>query len=164
MSPRAAWRLEALGFSDVYDYVPGKIDWLSHGLPTEGAIAANPTAGDVARRDVPRCGLHDRLADVRPRVREAGWDTCIVVNEHDVVLGRLGRKALSSEGDGHVEDVMAEGPSTIRPRVALHEITKRLRALGLTTALVTTSDGRLVGVLRLEDAVRRLTEDERRAA
>ena len=32
MSPRAAWRLESLGFSHVYDYVAGKIDWLAAGL------------------------------------------------------------------------------------------------------------------------------------
>ena len=36
MSPRAAWRLESLGFTKVYDYVPGKTDWLAAGLPREG--------------------------------------------------------------------------------------------------------------------------------
>jgi hypothetical protein len=48
--------------------------------------------------------------------------------------------------------------------VPLQDIARRLRVRGLTTALVTTADGRLVGVLRLEEALRRLTEDERRAA
>ena len=35
MSPRAAWRLESLGFARVYDYVAGKADWMAAGLPTE---------------------------------------------------------------------------------------------------------------------------------
>jgi hypothetical protein len=35
MSPRAACRLELLGFTQVYDNVAGKADWLAHGLPTE---------------------------------------------------------------------------------------------------------------------------------
>src|SRR2546430_16920519 len=35
MSPRAAARLEQLGF-DVYDYALGKVDWMARGLPMEG--------------------------------------------------------------------------------------------------------------------------------
>src|ERR1700681_849107 len=35
MSPRAATRLEQLGF-DVYDYALSKIDWMAHGLSMEG--------------------------------------------------------------------------------------------------------------------------------
>jgi hypothetical protein len=31
MSPRAAWQLEAMGFSDVSDFVDGKLEWISHG-------------------------------------------------------------------------------------------------------------------------------------
>ena len=40
MSPRAACRLETLGFASVDDYVGGKEDWLAHELPTEGELAA----------------------------------------------------------------------------------------------------------------------------
>jgi rhodanese-related sulfurtransferase len=36
MSPRAAWRLESIGFTEVHDYVAGKADWGSAGLPLEG--------------------------------------------------------------------------------------------------------------------------------
>ena len=38
MSPRAACRLESLGFGEVYDYVAGKLDWMAAGLPTEGPM------------------------------------------------------------------------------------------------------------------------------
>ncbi len=34
-SRRAAARLEALGYSEVYDYEGGKADWKQAGLPTE---------------------------------------------------------------------------------------------------------------------------------
>jgi len=47
MSPRAAWRLETLGFEHAYDYVGGKADWLAHNLPGEGATADQPRAGDL---------------------------------------------------------------------------------------------------------------------
>jgi hypothetical protein len=33
MSPRAASRLESIGFEQVYDYVAGKADWGSACLP-----------------------------------------------------------------------------------------------------------------------------------
>src|SRR5947209_3912316 len=39
MSSRAAWRLETLGFTTVYRYVAGKIDWMAAGLATERELA-----------------------------------------------------------------------------------------------------------------------------
>lgn len=68
MSPRAAWRLEGLGFSPVYDYVPGKVDWFAAGLPKEGKLAEVPTVGEAARQDVPTCSLRRR-----PVRRGAAW-------------------------------------------------------------------------------------------
>jgi CBS domain-containing protein len=156
MSPRAAWRLEALAFRDVYDYVPGKVDWLARGFPTERADPAEPRAVDVVRRDVPTCRLDERLAEVQRRARETGWDTCIVVNVENVVLGRLGRRALASREDARVDDVMTEGPSTFRPHAALARVVERVERRGFATALVTTSDGRLVGLVRCDEAKKRL--------
>jgi hypothetical protein len=67
---------------------------------------------------VPTCTLDEPLAEVRERVRGAGWDTCIVVNEQRVVLGRLGRNAVAAETDESVEEAMSPGPSTVRPASA----------------------------------------------
>src|SRR3989440_8336111 len=150
MSPRAAWRLESIGFTQVYDYVAGKADWGSFGLPLEGTKGAR--AGEHVRADVPTCGLEERLQDVRRRGSAAGWDTCVVVNASGVVLGRLGRKALASEEDVAAEAVMTAGPSTVRPSITLTVIVERMQSQKLTSALVTRSDGRLVGVLRRADA------------
>ena len=36
MSPRAACRLDALGFNQVYDYTLGFADWKAAGEPIEG--------------------------------------------------------------------------------------------------------------------------------
>jgi CBS domain-containing protein len=152
MSPRAAWRLESIGFERVYDYVAGKADWGSADLPLEGTLG--PRAGELARRDVPTCALDDRLQDIRRSVREAGWDTCIVVNSQNVVLGRLGRTALAREDDVSVEEAMSPGPATVRPSLPLERIARRMQEKNLTSYLITTSDGMLVGLLRREDAER----------
>src|SRR5438876_10705890 len=150
MSPRAAWRLESIGFTRVYDYVAGKADWGSFGLPLEGTKGAR--AGEYARADVPTCRLEERLQEVRHQVSAAGWATCIVVNASGVVLGRLGRKALASAEDATVEAVMTAGPSTVRPSITLADIVERMQSQKLTSALVTRSDGTLVGVLRRSHA------------
>jgi rhodanese-related sulfurtransferase len=51
------------GFTKVYDYVPGKIDWLAHNLPVDGEQADLPTAGRVARDDAVTCRLDDGSAN-----------------------------------------------------------------------------------------------------
>ncbi len=154
MSPRAAWRLEDLGFEKVYDYVPGKADWFASGLPREGRQASLPTIGDAARRDVPTCAPAEKVENAWDRVRAAGWDACVVVNKERVVLGLLREKELSSDPGATVEEVMRNGPTTFRPNEPVVKMAKHMRERGARTVLVTTSDGRLVGLLYREDAER----------
>ncbi|MGH2572629.1 MAG: CBS domain-containing protein [Actinomycetota bacterium] len=154
MSARAAWRLETLGFDPVYDYTSGKQDWLAAGLPPEGREAHLPRAGTVCRKDVPTCGLGDSMAEVSKRVRTAGWDVCLVVNEERVVFGILRDDAFDEQGERTAEKAMRPGPSTFRPNVPIEEMAHLMTGHGIQNATVTTSDGRLVGLLVLEDAVR----------
>ncbi len=106
------------------------------------------------RAEVPTCHLEENLDEVRRRVREAGWDTCFVVDDDRVVLGRLGRTAIQRDTNGSVEEAMSAGPSTIRPSARIEAIVERMREKNLTSLPVTTSDGRLVGLLSREDAER----------
>jgi hypothetical protein len=100
MSPRAAWRLESLGFTQVFEYVAGKADWFAFGLPSEGRDANTPRVGQIACRDVPTCTLRERVGEIRDRVEAAGWDECLVVNDQTVVLGRLRGARGSRRNDG----------------------------------------------------------------
>jgi CBS domain-containing protein len=140
-----------MGFPRVYDYVAGKKDWGSYGLPREGTNVPERAAGDIAHRDVPTCTLDDRLSEVRERVRGAGWDTCVVLNEQGVVLGRLGRRAIAADDDRTVEQSMTPGPSTVRPSIGSDALLERIRSRDLTSFLVTTPDGRLVGLALRSD-------------
>jgi predicted transcriptional regulator len=154
MSPRAAWRLEGLDFEKVYDYVPGKADWFASGLPREGRLASVPTIGDTARRDVPTCAPAEKVDNAWDRVWAAGWDACVVVNKERVVLGLLREKELSSDPGATVERVMRSGPTTFRPDAPVGKMAERMRERGARTVLVTTSDGRLFGLLYRDDAER----------
>ena len=158
MSPRAAWRLETLGFTRVYDYVGGKADWFAAGLPREGRLTSIPRTGDVARRDDVTCRPTDRISDVINRVRQAGKETCIVTTDGGVVLGRVRTDRLDAASQGPVEDVMELGPTTTRADATLETILERLNARNVDSILVATSDGRLVGTLHRSDAEARLNE------
>ncbi|HEV2458806.1 MAG TPA: CBS domain-containing protein [Ktedonobacterales bacterium] len=163
MSPRAAWRLESLGFAEVYGYAAGKADWLAWGLPREGRTAQVPTVGEVARRDVPTCGLADRVGDVKARAQAAGLDVCVVVNERRVVLGLLRSQELeASDPEAPAEQVMRAGPTTYRPNVPAREAAARMRAREVDVLTVTTPDGVLVGLLRREDAENTTAGDSQR--
>ncbi len=153
MSPRAAWRLESLGFGEVYDYTVGKLDWMAAGLPTEGTNAKRPRAGDLARKDTPTCKLEERLSAVRDRVHALGWDAVVVVNDERVVFGLLRAKELALDGDQLIAQAMRPGPSTFRPYVLAEEMAHSMVDHKLESSPITTSDGRLVGLLLQKDVV-----------
>jgi Mg/Co/Ni transporter MgtE len=108
----------------------------------------------VARADAPTCALEERLGDVRERVHAAGWDACVVVNERRVVLGLLRSAELAADRELSIERAMRPGPSTFRPFVAIEEMARFMAEHDLQNSPITTSDGKLVGLLRREDAAR----------
>ncbi len=158
MSPRAAWRLEGLGFTKAYDYAPSKVDWSAAGLPMEGDLAGIPTVGDAALSDVPTCAPGEKVGEVHGRIRETVWDRCVVVNEGRVVLGLLREKDLASDPEATAGEAMRPGPTTVRPDTPAGKMAERMRKRGTASVLVTTSDGELVGLMHREDAERLTAE------
>ena len=157
MSPRAAWRLETLGFEHVYDYVAGKVDWLAHGLPREGENADVPYAGDMLDRDVATCALDDDIATMTTTLAAARHGFCLVVTGDRIVLGRLPKSALDhAPPDATAEQLMEAGPSTIRANTPARALIDRLTKKHLKTAIVTTPEGALLGLFARDAAKRQL--------
>ena|SRR5215211_922677 len=156
MSPRAACRLELLGFTRVYDYVAGKADWLAHGLPTQGEQAQVPRAKDVLRRDVVTALPGEPVGGVAARVARSPYGFALVVANDGTLLGRLHKAVLDTDPSARADHVMEAGPSTVRPDRQLAELAERLRSRGLHTAIVTTPDGKLLGVVQRADMEARL--------
>ncbi len=50
-----------------------------------------------------------------------------------------------------VRQAMSPGPSTVRPSIGTDALLERIRARKLTSILVTTPDGRLVGLALRDD-------------
>lgn len=155
MSPRAAWRLESWGFQRAYDYVAGKQDWLSFGLPYEGTAVL---AESAITREVPTCGLRDTVSSVRGAIEESPFGVGVALNDEGVVLGLVRRKALDASDDTMVEEVMREGPTTVRPSEDLAGLLERMEGAGVDAILVTSSDGKLLGILERKVGERRLEE------
>jgi CBS-domain-containing membrane protein len=159
MSPRAAWRLEALGFEQVHDYVGGKADWLANGLPRAGKTATVPYAGELVDRDPPTCKLADTVTDVAAMLEASHYGFCLALNDQRILLGRVRRSTLArAEPRATAASVMEPGLSTVRFNTPARELVQRLAERELTTAIVTTPGGCLVGVFHRADAQRRLQE------
>ena len=160
MSPRAAARLETLGFDKVYDYVSGKSDWIAAGLPTVRQSGGLPTAGNTLRAGDIVGHTGERLGDVARRARAEGKDEVLVVDDRHIVLGRIRGAAFDGDPDALIEDVMRPGPATIRPDTPLETVVGTLGSAGVVSTLVTDPDGRLIGTVYLEDARSRLARHE----
>jgi CBS domain-containing protein len=132
--------------------VPGKVDWLARALPVEGELAGARTAGKLAKADVVTATLDDRVGDVRPRVAESPYGFGLVVHDGDIVLGRLRMSEMKdAPDDARAEEIMSPGPSTVRADTEAEELAEKLDTKDLKTALVTTPEGRLIGVVRRRD-------------
>src|SRR6266540_322570 len=99
MSPRAACRLEQLGFPEVYDYTAGKADWLAHGLETEGEQAGVLRARHAVRADVVTASIEEPVGEVRARVAASPYGFALVVAADGTVVGRL--RAAPRSGRAH---------------------------------------------------------------
>ena len=130
----------------MYDYVPGKVDWLARGLPTEGERADQERVGDRARDDVVTCGLNADVASVRDEIDASPYGFALVVSGDGTLLGRL-RRSVLDDATGSAEEHMSPGPSTVRPDLSIEELRERLDDKALKTAIVSTPEGRVIGVV-----------------
>jgi len=124
---------------------------LGYGLATDGDDTRRPTAGSAARADVVSCRIDERVGPVHQRVKRSPYGFALVTSRSGVLLGRLRKTVLDTDPDARADAVMEAGPSTVRPDTPSEELAARLRERKLTTAIVTTPDGRLVGVVRSRD-------------
>jgi CBS domain-containing protein len=146
MAPRAAWRLEALGFSEVFEYRAGKSDWSAAGLATDGTVT-ELRAGQVMHA-VATCSPSDLIADLS--------EERVVVNEGGVILGRVRAAQLTGEPGVRVHEVMTSGPTTVRANEPLAGLVARMAKGNVPSILVSDPDGVLLGALERDDAERAL--------
>jgi hypothetical protein len=94
MSPRAEARLATIGY-DVYDYAPGKVDWMAHGLAVQGTAATRPTTLTLVHEHVATCTLDEPPDEVTRRVDASPYGFALALSPDRVVLGRVRRSRLA---------------------------------------------------------------------
>ena len=67
------------------------------------------------------------------------------------MLGLLRAAELQANPELPVERAMRPGPSTYRPFVSVAEMRRTMLERNMTSSPVTTSDGKLVGLVRQQD-------------
>jgi hypothetical protein len=150
LSARAACRLATLGFEEVYEYAPSKVDWMARGLPLEGERAAERRAIDFAGESPVTCALDDQIGAVRSRMAGSAYDFAVVLTG-GVVMGRLTAAALAGDANARAEDAMEPGPPTSRPNLSTAKLLERLRNKGETVGILTDPEGNLLAVVNSSD-------------
>ena len=97
------------------------------------------------------CGLDAPAVEMRERIDASPYGFGLVVADSGTVLGRLRRSSLEDVTSGTAEELMDPGPSTVRADTAIEDLREKLDDKGLKTAIVTTPEGRLIGVVRRTD-------------
>jgi len=138
----------------VYDYVPGKVDWLAHNLEVEGERANAPTLGRVMRDDVVRCAPTDPATAVLESIEGSPYPFAVMTSADGTVLGRVPASALEPPSETPVWDVAEPGPKTFRPHHSVETVARQLAEKSLRWAIVTTPEGRLLGVASRADLER----------
>jgi CBS domain-containing protein len=82
----------------------------------------------------------------------------LVLNAEGVVMARLNLSVLESDDDAVVDALMGEAPTTVRPSEELGPLVERMRRADVDGILVTSSDGRLRGLLERHRAERAIEE------
>lgn len=114
----------------------------------EGELTHQETAARLAQKNIPRCAPEDKVADVRARVTPAQPRLCAVIDRAGTVEGLVAQELWQADGALAVEQIMDPAPLTVRPHTLVKVAGERMRKQQRDTALVTTPDGHLLGVLR----------------
>jgi len=130
----------------VYDYAWGKADWLAAGLPTQGAGTRERRAIDAIEEAL-TCPPTTTVRDATERAQAADADNLLVINEEGILLGRF-RLDTVADPEAVVDSLSEPGPVTVRANEPLEPMLERMARRGVTEMVVTTPEGRLLGVVR----------------
>jgi CBS domain-containing protein len=107
------------------------------------------------RDDVVRCAPDDRVADVLDSVKRSAYTFALVTDDDGRLLGRVrGSRCSGADRERAAGEVMELDPSTVRAHRSAEAVAKRLADNGFKWAIVTTPEGRLLGVAWGEDLER----------
>jgi CBS domain-containing protein len=121
------------------------------GEELDGEMGGGRTLVASLARAVPTVTLDATVADAASAAGDAPF--VLVVNDLGIVLGKILDRSLEAATDDPVEQVMIEGPTTVRAGESLPALAERMEKAGTASVIVTSNQGELIGVLFTDDAV-----------
>lgn len=106
------------------------------------------------RDDAVLCRPTDRPSEVCERIERSAYPFALVISQDRTLLGRAPASALDPGSERPVWDVAEPGPKTFRPHASAEEVAGFLADKGFRWAIITTPEGRLLGVASREDLER----------
>jgi hypothetical protein len=122
---------------------------LAEGLPSEGLLGDEQRAGAIVRADVPRVAPGAALSEVEKVI--GSWELVAATADDGTLVGVVRAEAAAAPGDRTVDTVMQTGSATVRPSISRRELAQSMDQQGQSFVLVTTSDGRMLGLVRRRD-------------
>jgi CBS domain-containing protein len=130
---------------------PARGDWLARGLRTEGEAAGRTRAHHFASAEVVIARVEERAEDIARRIGASSFPFALVASGDGTVLGRLPQSLAGASSGKRADEVMQPGASTTRGDTEATTVLDRLKRDDLSYAIVTTPEGRLIGVVRRSD-------------
>ena len=124
------------------------MDWLAYGLPLEKKPHGAAMVIDHMQKEFPVARLSDPVGDIRLRLEQAGFAVCPVLSHEGVLLGVIDRARGSADPATPAGAVMDPGPAAVRPSISVDSAVKQLARQKAGEMLVTSSDGKLIGIFR----------------
>jgi CBS domain-containing protein len=106
------------------------------------------------RDDAVLCRPTDRMIDVCESIERSPYPFALVTSDDGTLLGRAPSSVLDPASERPVWDVAQPGPKTFRPHASAEKVLGVLADKGLRWAIVTTPEGRVLGVAWREDLER----------
>lgn len=120
------------------------------------------TCGDIATTETYSIGTAETIQRAAEIMREADVGFLPVCDDAGDVVGTLTDRdivtrviAKGLQADAQVEDVMTRGASTCGTREKVHSVVDKLRLDKVSRIVCLDDNGRLAGVLSLDDLARR---------
>lgn len=98
------------------------------------------------RDDAVLCPPTARIADVHDSIQRSPYPFALVMSDDGTLLGRVPSSALEPASERPVWEVAEPGPKTFRPHVSADKVAAVLAEKGLRWAIVTSPEGRVLGV------------------
>jgi CBS domain-containing protein len=125
------------------------------------------TIGKICQREVHLADLDESTLAAAQRMRETNVGTLIVLDENKKPVGILTDRDLvlrvmavgRSPERTRVLDVMTAHPRTVTAQTPIEDVVAAMRTLGVRRMPVVTKDGRLVGIVSLDDVLALLAEE-----